>query len=255
MPKCLEPISAGLPRGVLGWAGCRGNCERPAQPLITRGLTRRVAVAALAIATFSAISGAAATSALAQTGVGVGSTRPAATTLAPAAEPSPSTDDSAGSSKSGTDNNSPFGAFTNGSHGPTNIQSDTLSLDYKNNAVLFTGRVHATQGEGSLNSDTLNVKYGKDFHQVQTMVADGHVRLSQGVQWCTSDHAVLDQMAKHTLVLTGSPICHDKNDQIAGTRITVHLDSGKSDVEAAKAVIFPQQSKTRDNEPSADHVK
>ena len=44
-------------------------------------------------------------------------------------------------------------------------------------------------------------------------------------------------------------------DQIAGTRITVHLDTGKSDVEAAKAMIFPQQSKTRDNEALADDAK
>jgi lipopolysaccharide export system protein LptA len=60
---------------------------------------------------------------------------------------------------------------------------------------------------------------------------------------------------QHIVILTGSPICHDARDQIAGTRITVHLDTGKSDVEAAKAVIFPQQSKTRDNEALADDAK
>jgi lipopolysaccharide export system protein LptA len=118
--------------------------------------------------------------------------------------------------------------------------------------VQFHGHVHATQADGLLTSNDLNVKYGKDFHQVQNMVASGNVHISQGVRWCTSEHAVMDE-ARHTVVLTGSPICHDANDQIAGTRITVHLDTGKSDVEAAKAVIFPQQSKTRDNEVAADH--
>ena len=86
------------------------------------------------------------------------------------------------------------------------------------------------------------------------MAADGNVRISQGVRWCTSDHAVLDQQ-QHTVILTGTPICHDASDQITGTRITVHLDSGKSDVEGAKAVIFPQPSKTRDNEALADQAK
>jgi len=80
------------------------------------------------------------------------------------------------------------------------------------------------------------------------------VHISQGVRWCTSDHAVMDQR-QHTVVLTGSPICHDAGDQIAGTRITVHLDTGKSDVETAKAVIFPRPSKTRDNEALADQAK
>ncbi len=127
-------------------------------------------------------------------------------------------------------------------------------MDYKQNAVTFRGHVHATQADGVLTSNTLNVKYGKDFHEVQDLAADGNVHISQGVRWCTSDHAVMDQR-QHTVVLTGSPICHDAGDQIAGTRITVHLDTGKSDVETAKAVIFPRPSKTRDNEALADQAK
>jgi lipopolysaccharide transport protein LptA len=152
------------------------------------------------------------------------------------------------------DSQTPFGSFTNSNRGPISIQSDSLALDYKENAVLFNGHVHATQADGALTSNTLNVKYGKDFHEVQDMAADGNVHISQGVRWCTSDHAVMNQR-QHTVILTGSPICRDASDQIAGTRITVHLDTGKSDVEAAKAVIFPQQSKTRDNEALADKTK
>ncbi|MBV8450692.1 MAG: hypothetical protein JOZ29_00260 [Deltaproteobacteria bacterium] len=129
-----------------------------------------------------------------------------------------------------------------------------MALDYKQNAVRFSGHVHASQADGALTSNTLNVKYGKDFHEVQNLAADGNVHISQGARWCTSDHAVMDQR-QHTVVLTGAPICHDARDQIAGTRITVHLDTGKSDVEGAKAVIFPQPSKTRDNEALADQAK
>jgi lipopolysaccharide transport protein LptA len=151
-------------------------------------------------------------------------------------------------------NNTPFGALASSNRGPISIQSDSLALDYKHNAVLFGGHVHATQADAALTSNSLRVKYGKDFHEVQDMAADGNVHISQGVRWCNSDRAVMDQR-QHTVVLTGNPICHDASDQIAGTRITVHLDTGKSDVEFAKAVIFPQQSKTRDNEALADHAK
>jgi lipopolysaccharide transport protein LptA len=144
--------------------------------------------------------------------------------------------------------NSPFGAFENNSNrGPVNIQSDSLALDYKNNAVLFSGKVHAMQADGQLMSNTLNVKYGKDFHVVQQMVADGDVQVRQGLRWCSADHMVMDEAA-HTAVLTGSPICHDANDQISGTKITVHTDSGTSEVEGGvKALIFPHEEKTRDN--------
>ncbi len=162
--------------------------------------------------------------------------------------------DSASGDSKDENSDTPFGAFTSSNRGPISIQSDSLALDYKQNAVVFRGHVHATQADGALTSNTLNVKYGKDFHQLQDMVADGNVHISQGVRWCTSEHAVMDQQ-QHTVILTGSPICHDARDQIAGTKITVHLDTGKSDVEAAKAMIFPQPSKTRDNEALADHMK
>jgi lipopolysaccharide export system protein LptA len=169
-----------------------------------------------------------------------------------------STDHRVGKSVTGNskneDNQTPFGSLGSNNRGPINIQSDSLALDYKKNIVQFIGHVHATQADGVLTSNTLNVKYGKDFHEVEHMDADGSVHISQGVRWCTSDHAVMDQQ-QHTVILTGTPICHDASDQIAGTRITVHLDTGKSDVEGAKAVIFPQTSKTRDNEPMADQTK
>jgi lipopolysaccharide export system protein LptA len=145
-------------------------------------------------------------------------------------------------------NASPFSAFENSKNrGPVKIQSDSLALDYKANSVTFIGRVHAKQADGDLMSKTLNVKYDKDFREIQQMVADGDVRMSQGTQWCTSDRAVQNQAA-HTVVLTGSPVCHDANDQISGTKITVHTDTSKSEVEGGvKAVVFPREAKSRDN--------
>jgi lipopolysaccharide transport protein LptA len=170
------------------------------------------------------------------------------------ARPAAGQADTSTSSDAKNQSDTPFGSLGSSNRGPISIQSDSLALNYKQNAVLFTGHVHAAQADGLLTSNTLWVKYGKDFRDVQDMAADGNVHISQGVRWCTSDHAVMHQQ-QHTVTLTGSPICHDARDQIAGNKITVHLDTGKSDVEAAKAVIFPQRSKTRDNEALADHAK
>jgi len=160
-----------------------------------------------------------------------------------------------GVSKGGPGADSPFsGLEFSSNHGPINIQSDSMSLDYKGNTVLFRGHVHAAQSGSELRSNTLQVKYGKDFHAVQEMVADGDVRMNQGTRWATSSHAVLNE-ANHTVVLTGDPVVHDTNDQISGKRITVYLQTGQSVVEGARAVIFPRPSKTRDNEASADHAQ
>jgi lipopolysaccharide export system protein LptA len=132
------------------------------------------------------------------------------------------------------------------SKGPINIKSDTLSLDYKGKAVLFSGHVHAVQSGSELTSDKLHIDYEQNFKDVKDMTADGNVRIVQGGRWATSDHAVLNQKI-HSVVMTGNPVVHDGPDQIAGDRITVYLDTGKSVVEHAHALIFPRQSQTPDN--------
>lgn len=164
----------------------------------------------------------------------------------------PSADGTGGAQSGGATDQNPFSGLTfSGNNGPINIKSDKLSLDYKNRTVTFRGHVHAAQAGSEVTSDSLTVKYGNDFHDIKEIVADGSVRLSQGTRWATGSHAVLNQDT-HTAVLTGSPVIHDGTDQIAGTRITVHLDTGQSEVESARAVIFPKQAQTGDNEASAD---
>jgi lipopolysaccharide transport protein LptA len=141
--------------------------------------------------------------------------------------------------------NSPFAGFGN-QKGPTNITSDTATLDYQSKFFLYTGHVHAVQAGGDLTSDTLRAQYGQDFHDIKMVFADGNVRMSQGTRWVTSDHAVLDQ-TKHILTFRGNPVVHDAADQITGSLITVDLVSGKSTVENPRMVIFPRESKNPDN--------
>jgi lipopolysaccharide export system protein LptA len=133
-----------------------------------------------------------------------------------------------------------FGGMQFGnSKAPINIKSNSMSLDYTNHSVLWTGEVRATQADAQLTSDQLRVNYlDKDFKQMKDMVADGNVRLSQGTRWATGKHGVMDQI-KRTVVLTGSPVAHDGNDQITGCKITVYLDTSRSVVDCAHAVLFP----------------
>jgi lipopolysaccharide transport protein LptA len=133
-----------------------------------------------------------------------------------------------------------FGGMQFGnSKAPINIKSHSMSLDYQNHSVLWTGEVHATQADAQLTSDQLRVNYlDKDFKQMKDMVADGNVRLSQGTRWATGKHGVMDQ-TKRTVTLTGSPVAHDGNDQITGCKITVYLDTSRSVVDCAHAVLFP----------------
>ncbi|WP_331960871.1 LptA/OstA family protein [Candidatus Binatus sp.] len=133
-----------------------------------------------------------------------------------------------------------FGGMQFGNNkAPIDIKSKSMSLDYQNHSVLWVGDVHATQADAQLTSDQLRVNYlDKDFKQMKDMVADGNVRLSQGTRWATGKHGVMDQ-TNHTVVLTGSPVAHDGNDQITGCKITVYLNTSQSVVDCAHAVLFP----------------
>jgi lipopolysaccharide transport protein LptA len=140
-----------------------------------------------------------------------------------------------------------FGGMQFGnSKAPIDIKSKSMSLDYTNHSVLWTGSVHATQADSTLTSDQLRVNYfDKDFKQMKDMVADGNVRLSQGTRWATGDHGVMDQ-TRRTVVLTGSPVAHDGNDQITGCKITVYLNTSQSVVDCAHAVLFPHSDASPD---------
>ena len=133
------------------------------------------------------------------------------------------------------------------SKSPIDIKSESMSLDYEHHAIVWTGHVHANQANAQLSADKLHVNYlDKDFKQMKDIVAEGNVRMSQGTRWATGDHGVMDQ-TKHTMVLTGSPVVHDGNDQITGSKITGYLDTGRSVVEGAHAVIFPHQDDEAEN--------
>jgi len=179
----------------------------------------------------------------------------------------------------------PFGAMGfSTDNGPINIKSDSMDLDYKRNHVTFKGHVHAVQSGTTLVSDTLSVIYvsnqngpahgnGADqakskpagspdpkgdpdpagMNQIKEVTALGNVKIDQGGRYATGQKAVFNQ-ANRTVEMTGSPVIHDGPDQITGTKILIYLDSQKSVVEGAHAVIFPRKSENSDNSGSGkDH--
>jgi lipopolysaccharide export system protein LptA len=145
----------------------------------------------------------------------------------------------------------PIGVNFGNQKGPTNITSDTGTLDYQNKMAVFSGHVHAVQAGGDLTSDTLKVQYGQNFNDIQKLYADGNVRMSQGTRWITSDHAVLDQ-STHVLTFHGNPVAHDGEDQITGSAIKVDLSTGKSTVDKPRLIIFPREGKNPDNVEAPD---
>jgi lipopolysaccharide export system protein LptA len=177
------------------------------------------------------------------------STQPAPSARKRAAGEKKGSAPASGDSKGGTQE-SPFGMLKfSANNGPIQIKADSLKLDYKNNSVEFDGAVHATQSGTSLTSKSLKVIYGAKFGDIKQVIALGDVKMMQGGRWATGQKAVLDEQ-KHTVEMTGQPVIHDGPDSVAGSRIIIYLDSEKSFVDQANAVIFPRNNNKADHEAS-----
>jgi lipopolysaccharide export system protein LptA len=206
------------------------------------GAVTRALLAVLAVGLLLAVLSPEARCAPAATSAAAAASRPAAAKVK--ASGSRGTKDAAAGGQG-----SPFGMLKfSADNGPIQIKADSLSLDYKGNSVEFKGAVHAIQSGTTLTSKTLKVIYGEKFGDIRQVIALGDVKMAQGGRWATGQRAVLDEV-KHTVEMTGEPVIHDGPDQVAGRRIIIYLDSEKSFVEGASAVIFPRTNGKSDHEP------
>ncbi len=133
-------------------------------------------------------------------------------------------------------------SFTS-SRDPVSITAATLEFNYRTRVLTYTGDVVVTQGDMTLQSNTLTV--GLDDHadnQVKEVVADGQVRLSKGTRWATAEHAVFDHN-QNTVILSRNAELHDGPNEVTGDRVVVYLDEARSVVEGGggrvKARLFP----------------
>jgi len=150
-----------------------------------------------------------------------------------------------------------LGDFSLGSsREPIRISADMLEFDYKNRVLTYRGGVEVTQGDMTLRSNTLTIHFdehaaGRD--KLQEIVAEGEVRIGKGTRFATGGRAVFDQTTK-TVTLSQDAVLHDGDNRVAGDRVVVYLEQGRSVVEGGgdsrvHAVLVPP-TEGRDQSPT-----
>ena len=133
------------------------------------------------------------------------------------------------------------------SDAPIEITSHRLKAQSDPRLVTFIGEVVARQDDLVIYADRLQVLFGGEDEQIDTLEATGTVRIVQGDNIATGEKAVY-QRRVGIVTLSGAPRVRQGMDFVEGDEVIVYLDEGRSEVIGAensrvKAVIHPREEK------------
>jgi lipopolysaccharide export system protein LptA len=122
----------------------------------------------------------------------------------------------------------------------TVITSDRLTYDAPKQYALFEKNVVVTDPQLQLLSDKLTLYFDKDG-AAKTILAEGHVRITQGDKKSNSEKATYD-VASGEIVLEGQPRVTRGQDVLEGETITFWRNQNRMVCyPRARLVIFPSE--------------
>lgn len=127
---------------------------------------------------------------------------------------------------------------------PVTITADALEFDYRSRVLTYRGKVMTQQGDTQLQADLLTLTFEKnEGNRLESVVAEGNVRLLKGEREATAARAEFDQKER-IVVLRKDAVVRSGQNEVRGEKITVYLDDERTIVEGGEnrvhAVIYPQ---------------
>ncbi len=121
---------------------------------------------------------------------------------------------------------------------PLQVDSQTLEARGGEGVVIFQGDVVVHQGGLTLQADRVTVHGDPETRAIQTVDAEGGVRIQRADVVAVGEAAQYDAVSG-IVILTGSPKVWRGRDVVAGERITLYLAENRSVVDGARAVLYP----------------
>ena len=117
---------------------------------------------------------------------------------------------------------------------PTNIKSDSLSINAKDRIFVYKGHVEVTQADMTLLAKTIEGLYGED-NQIKKLVAKGDVIITKQDIKATAQQAIYDAPSA-IVTLTDNPQLQQKESILIADRIKVFLNENRSQAEGSVRV-------------------
>jgi lipopolysaccharide export system protein LptA len=140
----------------------------------------------------------------------------------------------------------PVGA---GSREPVSVTADRMEADDVAKTLVFIGHAVAKQGDMTLYGDRLTIHSATGGSEVERIVAEGNVRITQGSRTATGGKAEYFR-AEERIVMTGSPRVSEGRNSVQGQEIILLLRENRSVVKGGqegqvRAVFTPQEQPSR----------
>jgi outer membrane protein assembly factor BamD len=112
---------------------------------------------------------------------------------------------------------------------PIDITSDTVESYTKDNLMVFKGNVTARQKDIVIYADSIEAVIVEDGRGIEKIVADGNVKVQQGLRVANCQKAVFYNLDKK-VVLTGDPKVWEGDNMVSGEMIVFDIEQNRVDV-------------------------
>ena len=118
------------------------------------------------------------------------------------------------------------------SNAPVDVTAQRIEVQDRADRAIFTGNVHATQGEMTLDTPRLTVAYsggtnGNSNPQIKRLDAADGVVVRSPSETAKGDFGVYD-LDRKLITLIGNVQLNQQNNQVNGSRLVIDLDSGRA---------------------------
>jgi len=117
------------------------------------------------------------------------------------------------------------------SNAPVDVSAERIEVQDRADRAVFTGNVHVTQAELTLDTPRLTVAYsggqGNSNPQIKRLDAAGGVVVRSPSETAKGDFGVYD-LDRKLITLIGNVQLNRENNQVNGSRLVIDLDSGRA---------------------------
>jgi len=123
------------------------------------------------------------------------------------------------------------------SDAPIDLQADRLEVQDRADRAMFSGNVHVTQDQLTLDTARLTVAYSSGRGvQINRLDASGGVTVRSPSETARGDFGIYD-LDRKLITLVGDVVLSREGSQLNGQRLVIDLESGRAVVEGGPAGV------------------